>query len=54
MKEEFEAEVLDNSHSGWNGWVDETIVSPLETRLFDEILEPFIGKKVKITIEEIE
>lgn len=54
MKEDFEAEVWLHSYNGWNGWVEETLVATLEGKDFEDRLEPFIGKKVRIIIEEIE
>lgn len=54
MKEIFEADIVKEGYSGYNGWVEDIYVSPHESRIFDQILESYVGKKVKITIEEID
>lgn len=53
MKDEFEAEVWEHSYNGWGGWVEEILVATTEGEDFEDRLKPFLGKKVKVTIEEI-
>lgn len=53
MKEDFEAEVNDTSYDGWGGWAEETTVSPTTGDDFQDRIKPFVGKKVRVIIEEI-
>lgn len=54
MKMEFEGIFVDSSYEGYNGWVEETTLETLDNEPFNDIIKPYLGKKVKITIEEVE
>lgn len=54
MKEEFEANIIKEEYSGWNGWITEYYVDVDGKEGFEDIKKKFVDKKVKITIEEIE
>lgn len=54
MKEEFEATIIKDSYVGRVGWVEDYIVEINSSTTFEDMVKPFEGKKVKITIEEIE
>lgn len=53
MKEEFEARIAKIGFVGQSGWIEETIVDVGINHTFEDFIEKFEGKKVKITIEEI-
>lgn len=53
LKEEFEAEIEENNYMGTYGWIEDVFIDPSGNDLLEDLLKKFIGKKVKITIEEI-
>lgn len=54
MKEEFEATVVKDSYTGMGGWVEDYVVEINSTTTFEDVIKQFEGKKVKITIQEID
>lgn len=53
MKSIIEGNVVKTGYVGWKGWTEETRVEINEYNTFEEVIEKFEGKKVKITIQEI-
>lgn len=54
LKKEFEAEVEDNSYMGTYGWIEEVYINRIGgSEDFEDLMRKFVGKKVKVTIEEI-
>lgn len=53
MKKEFEAKIVRNEYRGRSGWTEEIFVDVGLNHTFEDFIEKFEGKKVKITIEEI-
>lgn len=55
MKDEIEGLVVDSSYDGFGGnWIQETSLETSDHTTLEEFIRKFLGKKVKVTIEEIE
>jgi hypothetical protein len=54
LKDEIEATIIKDEYSGYSGWVTEYYVAINDTTTFEDIIKKYEGKKVKITIQEIE
>lgn len=54
MKAEHVANVLSNTYAGQYSINTDYYIETETYDLMDDILKPFVGKKVKITIEEVE
>jgi hypothetical protein len=54
LKEEFEAKIEENNYVGNMGWIEESSIEPTNGELFEDIIKKYQGKKVKITIQELD
>lgn len=54
MTSVFTGKFVDSSYEGQGGWVEETALETEDYSRLEDKIRPFLNKKVKVTIVEIE